>query len=167
MRRWPLLAVLVLAACQPTPQPSPAPSPSVSPSTLPSSLPSLAAVPAAMLNPAVTQATIGQTICVAGWTATIRPPASYTTALKVRQLAAEHAADQNPADYEEDHWIPLELGGNPTAEANLWPELRVAAGGDAEKKDQAENAGKTAVCAGRESLAAAQLAMFTQWGPRS
>jgi hypothetical protein len=36
----------------------------------------------------VTQATIGKTVCVKGWTATIRPPASYTSALKRTQLAA-------------------------------------------------------------------------------
>src|SRR3712207_3940055 len=39
------------------------------------------------LNPDVTQATIGSTICVRGWTRTIRPPSSYTSALKVEQLA--------------------------------------------------------------------------------
>ena len=30
----------------------------------------------------VTQATINSTICVSGWTSTIRPPSSYTTRLK-------------------------------------------------------------------------------------
>jgi hypothetical protein len=34
----------------------------------------------------VTQATISKTICVKGWTATIRPPTSYTNALKKAQL---------------------------------------------------------------------------------
>ena len=49
-------------------------------------LPSRSLTPGAT-NPAVTQATIHQTICVSGWTAKIRPPSSYTTALKVQQLA--------------------------------------------------------------------------------
>src|SRR5581483_9064980 len=40
------------------------------------------------LNPAVTQATIGATICRRGWTATVRPPGSYTNALKVQQMTA-------------------------------------------------------------------------------
>jgi DNA-binding CsgD family transcriptional regulator len=39
--------------------------------------PRLALTPGAY-NPAVTQATIGRTICVSGWTATIRPSSSYT-----------------------------------------------------------------------------------------
>ncbi|MEU4526156.1 hypothetical protein AB0F52_46480 [Amycolatopsis sp. NPDC024027] len=33
-------------------------------------------------NPDVTQATIGSTICVSGWTATIRPSTTYTNGLK-------------------------------------------------------------------------------------
>src|SRR6266542_3816982 len=61
----------------------------------------------------VTQATIASTICVKGWTKTIRPPASYTTALKKQQLAAWNYVDQNPRHYEEDHLVSLELGGAP------------------------------------------------------
>lgn len=37
-------------------------------------------------NPEVTQNTIHQTICVPGWTATIRPPSSYTTNLNRDQI---------------------------------------------------------------------------------
>ena len=58
-------------------------------------------------NPAVTQATIGTTICLPGWTATIRPPASYTTRLKTQQIVAYGYADTRTADYEEDHLISL------------------------------------------------------------
>src|SRR5690242_12252575 len=35
---------------------------------------------------AVTQSTIGSTICVSGWTSTIRPPTSYTNPLKTKQI---------------------------------------------------------------------------------
>lgn len=45
----------------------------------------------------VSQATISKTTCVKGWTDTIRPPASYTNALKVKQLAQWHYADHNRA----------------------------------------------------------------------
>ena len=38
------------------------------------------------LNPDVTPATIRQTICSRGWTATIRPPSSYTSELKLEQM---------------------------------------------------------------------------------
>src|ERR1700676_3599146 len=73
-------------------------------------------------NPDVTQASIHQTICVAGWTATIRPPASYTNNLKTEGITKYGFNDANPADYEEDHFLPLELGGDRKDPNNLWPE---------------------------------------------
>jgi len=86
-------------------------------------LPNSARTPGAV-NPAVSQANIGRTICVSGWTATIRPPSSFTTRLKVAQLTSGYTykGDTSSRDYEEDHLISLELGGAPSAEANLWPE---------------------------------------------
>jgi hypothetical protein len=39
-------------------------------------------------NPAVIPATIGSTICVAGWTATVRPPTSVTNPIKIERIAA-------------------------------------------------------------------------------
>ena len=60
-------------------------------------------------NPAITQADIGSTICVSGWTATIRPPSSYTTALKRTGIVAYGYTDTNLADCEEDHLISLEI----------------------------------------------------------
>jgi hypothetical protein len=69
----------------------------------------------------VTQATISSTVCVGGSTATIRPPASYTNALKRAQLALWHYADQKPSDYEEDHLISLELGGAPRSSGTSGP----------------------------------------------
>ena len=50
----------------------------------------LSAVTPGATNPAVTQANIQQTICKANYTATIRPPASYTTKLKISQLAGAY-----------------------------------------------------------------------------
>ncbi|WP_369184321.1 hypothetical protein [Streptomyces sp. Y1] len=113
-------------------------------------------------NPAVTQATIGSTICVSGWTATVRPPASYTNALKTQQIAQYGFSDTNPADYEEDHLVPLELGGAPRDPHNLWPEPRYGSQ-PAQSKDQVENKLKTAVCGGRVSLAAARGAIASDW----
>ena len=118
-------------------------------------------------NPAVTQATIHRTICVSGWTATIRPSSSYTTALKIRQLATYGFSDSRLADYEEDHLISLELGGSPTSARNLWPEphhLRV--GGldlGSYAKDGFENHLRSLVCAGRLSLTGAQHEIAINW----
>lgn len=117
-----------------------------------------------VLNPDVTQDTIDSTICVSGWTSTIRPPTSYTNALKVKQIAEYGYSDTSTADYEEDHFVPLELGGNPTAPGNLWPEPRYDAGGyTSTNKDTVENALKKAVCNGEVSLADAQDAIEADW----
>ncbi len=127
-----------------------------------------AALTPGALNPAVTQATIGTTICVSGWTATIRPSSSYTTTLKVQQIAQYGYTDTSTADYEEDHLISLELGGAPRDPANLWPEpysASLADGRDtgARVKDTFENALKREVCAGQITLAKAQAEIGTHW----
>jgi hypothetical protein len=56
------------------------------------------------------------------------------------------------ADYQEDHYIPLELGGAPYDLHNLWPQPLE----EAHRKDQWELGLNHAVCAGRMTLAAAQ-----------
>jgi hypothetical protein len=56
-----------------------------------------------------------------GWTKTIRPPVSYTNAVKIKQMVL-YEETGSPSEYEEDHFIPLELGGAPRNPKNLWPE---------------------------------------------
>jgi hypothetical protein len=104
-----------------------------------------------VLNPAVTQATIRATICTRGWTRTVRPPVSYTNALKVRQLG-QYRLRGPPSAFQEDHLISLELGGNPTDPRNLWPEPYPRAA----VVDRIENELNARVCAGSLSLAEAQ-----------
>lgn len=109
-------------------------------------------------NPAVTQADVGSTICRPGWTDTVRPPETYTEDLKHQQMSAY--GDRGPvSSYEEDHLIPLELGGSPTSPRNLWPEP----GESPNPKDSVEAAANHAVCDGRMSLATAQAAMAADW----
>ena len=104
-----------------------------------------------VLNPDVSQETIGQTICVSGWTRTVRPPTSYTSTLKVEQMK-EYALAGDPSDYQEDHLISLELGGHPTDRRNLWPEPRPRA----EQVDRIENELNRKVCSGGITLAEGQ-----------
>ena len=104
-----------------------------------------------VLNPDVTQASIRTTICVRGWTRTVRPPTSYTDALKIRQLR-EYRLPGSPSLYQEDHLISLELGGHPTDPRNLWPEPYPRAA----RVDTIENELNAAVCGGSLSLADAQ-----------
>ncbi len=104
-----------------------------------------------VLNPDVTQANIRSTICRSGWTSTIRPPSSYTDALKRRQMRA-YLEPGSMSQYQEDHFISLELGGDPTDPRNLWPEPYPRAS----QMDQQENELNAEVCSGRLSLADAQ-----------
>lgn len=48
------------------------------------------------INLDVTQENIKHTVCVSGWTATIRPPMAYTNHLKVRQLRELGFARNDP-----------------------------------------------------------------------
>jgi hypothetical protein len=104
-----------------------------------------------VVNPAVTQATIAATICRRGWTATVRPPTSYTSALKLEQMRA-YGETGPPSAYQEDHLISLELGGDPTDPRNLWPEPYPRAS----DVDRVENELNAQVCTGSLSLVEAQ-----------
>jgi hypothetical protein len=113
-------------------------------------------------NPNVTQANIQQTICVKGYTKTIRPPAYYTNKLKKQQIRAYGYSDANPKNYEEDHLIALSIGGSPDDPKNLWPQPRNSEF-DAAKKDALEFTFYKMVCSNQISLAEAQRAMATNW----
>lgn len=125
-------------------------------------LPDPAATPGAV-NAAVTQENIATTICVPGWTKTIRPSASYTNKLKAAQMAAgPYQSAGAPREFEEDHLISLEIGGHPRDPRNLWPQHWAAPHG-AHQKDQLENFLHRAVCTGKITLAEAQQAAATNW----
>jgi hypothetical protein len=169
--------VLVLAACSAPPPavplslPTPSPLPSLErPTSMPPSvsragvtchvrgaLPDPVCTPGAT-NPDVTTSTLRTTICKAGWTATIRPPASWSARAKRASMTA-YGLTGSPAAYEFDHLIPLSLGGAPRSLANLWPEL----GPTPNHKDAVEAAAKRAVCSGAMRLPTAQNAMAKDW----
>ncbi len=110
------------------------------------------------LNPAVTQATIQRTICVTGWTSTVRPPESVSEPEKRASMAAY--GDTGPLSaYEYDHFVPLELGGAVNDPRNLWPEP----GASPNPKDTVESDLRSEVCAGKMTLADAQRAIVSDW----
>jgi hypothetical protein len=109
------------------------------------------------IDPAVTQQDIGKTICVSGYTRTVRPPESQTERAKFKvAYPAYGLADSTTSEL--DHLVPLELGGANDL-SNLWPE----AGSVPNAKDQVEFALHKAVCARQVDLAAARLAIATDW----
>ena len=87
------------------------------------------------INTAVTEDNIGDTVCKIGFTKTIRPSESYTYSLKMRQLRSGYNlnGDTKAGNYEEDHMVPLSVGGAPKDEKNLWPQPRKIYPGAAEK----------------------------------
>jgi hypothetical protein len=111
------------------------------------------------LDPTVTQNNIKTTICVAGYTMHVRPRTAYTDALKVQQIREYGYADTNVRDYEEDHFIPLELGGDPTDPRNLWPEL----GPSPNPKDSVEGKLRRLVCSNRMTLEEARQRIRSNW----
>jgi len=116
------------------------------------------------LNPAVTQATIGSTICRSGWTATVRPPESVTEPEKFASMRA-YGIFGSASGYEYDHYVPLELGGAANDPRNLWPEpdYPARAGFYLNPKDRLETALKHLVCREALSLGQAQRLIATNW----
>jgi hypothetical protein len=115
------------------------------------------------VNPAVTQATIGSTICRRGWTATVRPAQGITEPEKLASLRAY--GESPPSRYEYDHFVPLELGGAVNDPRNLWPEpdYPTRRGFELNPKDGLETTLKHRVCDGLMTLAAAQRAIASNW----
>jgi hypothetical protein len=70
--------------------------------------------------------------------------------------------DKNKSHYEEDHLIPLSIGGSPQSAKNLWPERYKGKWG-AKVKDKLEVFLYTRVCDHKISLRTAQRALTKGW----
>jgi hypothetical protein len=111
-----------------------------------------------VIDPRVTQANIHSTICVRGYTKTVR---HVTTAMKTRVYHSYGIMSHAPGSYEVDHLISLELGGSNDI-GNLWPEPYFGTN-NAHDKDYWENELHRQVCNGSITLAAAQNAIVHWW----
>jgi hypothetical protein len=111
-----------------------------------------------VLNPAVGNDTLKTTICKAGWTATVRPPTSYTN--KLKRAALPDGAKM--ADGELDHRVSLEVGGDPSAPGNLWFQTYSDRYG-ARLKDRLETAVAHRICAGTMTLDEGRNALLGNW----
>ena len=112
-----------------------------------------------LLNPAVSASTVGTTICVPGYTKTVRPSASYARGVKRRLLVKQGVPFGNIADYELDHIIPLTLGGHPHSLDNL----ALQKWDDALIKDRLEPRLNRLVCSNKLQLYDAQACIYTGW----
>jgi hypothetical protein len=112
-------------------------------------------------NPDVTPSTIQSTICVPGYTKTVRPPWRYTNKIKEDLLRQRNESLSNKKLYELDHRIPLTAGGSPDSLSNLWlepwPEAKI--------KDKDEFHVGRCICEGGMSLAEGQNLMRTWTKP--
>ncbi|MET3448171.1 hypothetical protein [Ralstonia sp. 1138] len=116
------------------------------------------------VDPRVTQANIRETICMRGYTKTVRPPQQFTRELKVRQIRQYGYADKRVRDYEEDHLVALEIGGAPNSAKNLWPQPHHVIGNwGSLAKDRLENRLHTLVCSRKLPLEQAQREMAHDW----
>ena len=155
--RWQaaLASALLVAGCATTPPPRP-------PAVAEPAIAEAQKAPAGAINEDVTQANIQQTICVPGWTATVRPSTSYTNGLKAKLLRDQGLRSSDAAKYELDHFIPLSLGGHPRKPENLWLQLWDGIWG-AKAKDRLEVKLKTLVCKGELTLQSARDAIARDW----
>jgi hypothetical protein len=112
------------------------------------------------VDPRIEQNNIHQTICLPGYSNTIRPSRGISNRIK-RQMFQNRGLPGVLSDYELDHIVPLELGGCPNCPRNLWMEPWAYPG--AHEKDKVENYLHHEVCEDRMSLAEAQKAIMTDW----
>jgi len=114
------------------------------------------------LNPDVTEDTIGQTICVPGYTSSVRPSSSYTNSVKAKLLRENGINESMMRYYELDHIVPLALGGHPRKPGNLALQPWDGEHG-AIRKDQLERRLQILVCRGELKLSDAQACIAQDW----
>src|SRR5215470_20217117 len=114
------------------------------------------------VDPEITQGNIAHTVCIAGYTKTVRPPTRYTEKLKRRQIR-ELGLEGSAHDYREDHLVPLCVGGAARDPHNLWPQP-VGGQWGAAVKDQLESSVCRQVCRGDITLKQGQaIFLQTDW----
>lgn len=120
------------------------------------------------IDPHVTQDNIHQTICVPGYSKTVRPPVSVSNAMKRRVMKEYGLPWSDHKQMEGDHFLPIEAGGCPGPDAgcdfhaNFWPEPWNGKLG-AHAKDKIENHCHRAICSGKITLRDAQAQLMKDW----
>jgi hypothetical protein len=85
-----------------------------------------------------------------------------TNRLKREQIRQYRYTDTDPRHYEQDHLIPLSIGGNPSDPRNMWPQPREGAWG-ADEKNDLEFIAYRLVCRGQLNLQEAQRRIAANW----
>lgn len=116
-------------------------------------------LPDPQLTPGATFNVSTATVCRRGYAASVRDvPESEKYRVYEEYGVVHHTTNQ----YEIDHLISLELGGNNSV-ANLWPELNDHPHGYLNSKDILENRLHSLVCSGVITLRSAQVQISSNW----
>jgi len=115
--------------------------------------------PATAADPAVTQETLAATICVPGYTQSIRHRTKHAARRKLELLAQAGLSPDAAADFRLDHLLPLALGGNPSDPSNLIIQPVALS----YRKDRVERKLHCLVCNGQITLIDAQSAILADW----
>ena len=115
--------------------------------------------PNPQLTPGDVLTTNVQTVCVHGYTQTVR---NVPQAVKEQVYRAYGITSHQPGEYEVDHLISLELGGSNSIR-NLWPESYISKPFNAHVKDVLEDKLHALVCAGKLPIQTAQKAIAQNW----
>jgi hypothetical protein len=171
---WPALLLSVVTACAPATLPLPetvdpgtTPPGVEQPSELPGLLPAPGLLPSgpsltlpdASKTPGDILTTDLATICTPGYTATVR---NVPQSLKNAIYASYGIVSRQPYEYEIDHLVSLELGGNNSV-SNLWPQSYITTPLNARTKDGLENRLHDLACKGTISLVDAQREIALDW----
>jgi len=114
------------------------------------------------LNPDVSADNISRTICVPGYTRTVRPSTSYTQGVKLKLMREAGLDTATISAYELDHIVPLALGGHPRKLSNLALQPWDGEHG-AHRKDILESRLHREVCRHELTLQAAQHCIAQDW----
>jgi hypothetical protein len=110
----------------------------------------------------VDEGTIDRTICVSGYTKSVRPATSYTNGVKKKLMREAGIDEARIGDYELDHIVPLALGGHPRKLSNLMLQPWEGVHG-AKAKDTLEVRLQSLVCHGKLDLTDAQVCIAQDW----
>jgi hypothetical protein len=119
-------------------------------------------LPDSTCTPGAVRTTDLASICHGGSTKQYRPSTTYTNRLKQQQIVEYGYVDTNLSDYEEDHLISLELGGDGTNPKNLWPEPHTGPFNGFDK-DKVENWLHKQICTNAISVEDAQKGIAENW----
>jgi hypothetical protein len=114
-------------------------------------------VPDVRLTPGAVLTASAATVCVVGYSSSVRDVPSAVSEEAYRRYDVVHV----PYAHEVDHLVSLELGGS-NAITNLWPDPYAGRWG-ARTNDALENRLHSLVCAGELSLRAAQRQEARDW----